>query len=259
MLAFPDRGPADQGGTDDQSIPFALAQGGGPRDRRARRPRGPARPRGPQARRDGPEYREACAIVDDQLARLVAAFRAKRPDATILLTADHGVTPRGTHGGGEPGARRAPFVLVGPRVARIADVVVPQAALAPTLCALLDLPPPPLAEAPPVLELTTLAPGERADVLDAYLRARLEVARRIGATDVAAAIDARRAQVFADREARPLERLVAECRALEASAFASHGTTEVGLAIALALVVAARVDEALEPGPARGRPRTGAR
>ncbi|MBL9089083.1 MAG: alkaline phosphatase family protein [Planctomycetia bacterium] len=235
VIAFPDRGPADQGGTDDASFPFAL-----------RWAKDPAigvltfhvvRPdhAGHRHGATGEAYRGAVRIVDAQLRQLVEAFRFLRPDATILLTADHGVTARGTHGGGEPGARRAPFVLVGPRVIRREGVELPQIALAPTLCAVLGLPMPPLAESPPALELTTLTPSQRVDAFDAFLRARIAVAQDLGATDLAADADARRRAAFTGAAMEQLGRLVIVYRDLEAGVLGASRFTG-GLAVLLAVV-----------------------
>ena len=129
---------------------------------------------------DSDAYREACAELDDRLWAVVGAFRARRPGATVLVAADHGLSPRGTHGGGEPEARRAPFVLVGPRVARVRGVTLAQTALAPTVAALLGLPSPPLAESPPALELTAIPDVEKAAALEGWLRGRAAAARDVG-------------------------------------------------------------------------------
>jgi len=129
---------------------------------------------------DSAAYREACAELDDRLWAIVGAFRARRPGATVLVAADHGLSPRGTHGGGEPEARRAPFVLVGPRVARVRGVTLAQTALAPTVAALLELPSPPLAESPPALELTVISDVEKAAALEGWLRGRAAAARDVG-------------------------------------------------------------------------------
>jgi len=235
VLAFPDRGPADQGGTDDASFPFALRWAQDPAigvlTFHVVRPDHAGHRHGAT----GPAYRGAARIVDEQLRQVVGAFRALRPDATVLLTADHGVTPRGTHGGGEPGARRAPFVLVGPRVIRRPGVELPQVALAPTLCALLGLAMPPLAESPPALELTMLTPTQRVDAFDAFLRARIAVAEDLGATALAADADARRRASFTGGPNDQLGRLVGVYRDLEAGVVGAGRFTGV-LAVVLAAV-----------------------
>ncbi len=235
VIAFPDRGPADQGGTDDASYPFALRWA---KDRaidvltfHVVRPDHAGHRHGAT----GDAYRGAVRIVDAQLRQVVEAFRVLRPDATILLTADHGVTPRGTHGGGEPGARRAPFVLVGPKVIRREGVELPQIALAPTLCAVLGLPMPPLSESPPALELTTLTPSQRVDAFDAFLRARIAVAEDLGAKDLAADADARRRAAFTGGSMEQLGRLVLVYRDLEAGVLGASRFTG-GLAVLLAAV-----------------------
>ena len=250
-LAFPDVGPRDQGETDDRCYPFALEKARDPgvsvltfhvvRPDHA----------GHRYGATGAEYRAACRAADEQMRGVYEAFVATRPDALVLITADHGVTPRGTHGGGEPGARRAPFVLVGPRVARRGPAEVPQAALAPTLAALLDLPMPPLAESPPALELTTLSPTERMDALDAFLQARLATAASMGDAEVAAALDARRRLVFSEGPNAAVGRLAELYRELEERALGRSGRGPAVLAVLLAVLWLAAL--VAEPGAGRAR------
>lgn len=193
VLAFPDRGPVDQGECDALAVPFVLERIAQGRDLVTLHVTAPDHA-GHKHGASGEPYRQACAGVDAALERVVTAFRARHPSATVLIAADHGVSPHGTHGGGEPSARRAPFVLVGPGVARGLQVTVPQAALAPTLCALLGLPQPPLAQSPPAVTLLALPRVEVLRALDAHVQARAWVARAVGSTRVDP-IERKRAQL----------------------------------------------------------------
>ena len=88
-----------------------------------------------------PEYREAAEIVDRALARTLG--RVDLTQDTIVVTADHGHTNRGGHGGIEPEVLDVPLILAGAGVvpgtsandARLID-------LAPTVAALLGIPAP---------------------------------------------------------------------------------------------------------------------
>lgn len=197
VLAFPDRGPVDQGQCDAQAVPFILskvAEGVPVISLHLTAPDHAGHKHGAL----GPEYRAACARVDAQIREVLEAFRARHPRATVLVAADHGVSPAGTHGGGESAARRAPFVLVGPVVTRAGGVELSQAALAPTLAAALGLPQPPLADAPPATELLNLPAVERQRALDAHVRARVWIAQRLGGAAVDP-IERRRAELAVTR------------------------------------------------------------
>jgi hypothetical protein len=203
VLAFPDRGPRDQGETDDLATAFAkeqVARGCDLLTMHLVRPDHAGHRHGAA----GAEYRAACRRTDEQVAEVVGAFRARHPGATVLVAADHGVTLRGNHGGGQDEARDAPFVLVGPRIARAPAVRVPQTSLPGTVCAAMGLPQPPLARTPPALALTRLSPQERADALDAHLVARIAAARALGRLDAARVAEARRG--LATRESDPAAR-----------------------------------------------------
>lgn len=192
-LAFPDRGPVDQGQCDALAVPFVLeriAAGCQAVTLHLTAPDHAGHKHGAL----GEPYRAACRTVDGQVASVVSAFRARHPRALVLVAADHGVSAHGTHGGGEPSAERAPFVLVGPGVAQVAGVEVPQAALAPTLSALLGLPQPPLAQAPPSSRLLALPAADVQRALDAHVQARAQVARACG-VDGVDPLDSKRAQL----------------------------------------------------------------
>ena len=138
-------------------------------------------------------------------------FRLKRRGATVLVAADHGLSPRGTHGAGEPDARRAPFVLVGPRVAKdVPGLVLPQAVLAPTLALALDLGTLPLAETPPAVGLLRLPVDAKVAALEGHLAARSALARAAGRAGLAAALsEARTLRLDGETSEARLARLVA--------------------------------------------------
>jgi hypothetical protein len=88
-----------------------------------------------------PQYRDAAVIADRAVARVLARVDLSR-DA-VIVTADHGHTGRGGHGGVEPEVLAVPLVAAGAGIrpgataldARLID-------LAPTVSALLGLPAP---------------------------------------------------------------------------------------------------------------------
>jgi type I phosphodiesterase/nucleotide pyrophosphatase len=90
---------------------------------------------------DSPQYREAATLADHAIARVLAHIDLSQ-DA-VVVTADHGHTGRGGHGGMEPEVRAVPLVAAGAGIrsgaaaidARLIDV-------APTVSALLALPAP---------------------------------------------------------------------------------------------------------------------
>lgn len=243
-LAFPDRGPVDQGQCDAQAVPFVLeriASGCTVVTLHLTAPDHAGHKHGAL----GEPYRTACSVVDGQVASVVSAFRARHPRATVLVAADHGVSAHGTHGGGEPSAERAPFVLVGPGVARVAGVEVPQAALAPTLCTLLGLPQPPLAQAPPSARLLALPAAEVQRALDAHVQARAQVARAVGVPGVDP-LDARRASLaLAKMGPEGVAALEALSRDLDALARPAVGALQAGVLLLAVLGLAALL--ALQP------------
>jgi len=182
VLQFPDQGPTDQGQCDAKAVPHVLeriAAGADCVTLHLTKPDHAGHKYGALGR----EYWEACRVVDGQIQRVVDAFLARHPHATILVSADHGVSSMGTHGGGEASAKRAPFALVGPGVALVhlpslgGSVRVDQCSLAPSVCALLGLPQPPLADAPPDVRLLELSKDVEDAAIAAYVQARLVVAR----------------------------------------------------------------------------------
>ena len=90
---------------------------------------------------NSPQYRDAAVIADRAVARVLAHVDLSR-DA-VIVTADHGHTGRGGHGGVEPEVLAVPLIAAGAGIrpgataidARLID-------LAPTVSALLGLPAP---------------------------------------------------------------------------------------------------------------------
>ncbi len=69
----------------------------------------------------GLEYREAIALADRHVGRLVAAVRARNApeeDWLILVSTDHGRTEQGGHGGNSPEERTIFYLASGPSAAR---------------------------------------------------------------------------------------------------------------------------------------------
>lgn len=87
-----------------------------------------------------PEYQRSAAGIDDQLAQHMDLWR----DAgyRVLVTADHGMSATGDHGGTTDEVRRVAFYDVGHPEAGVAGGVVSQLSVAPTSLALLGLPAP---------------------------------------------------------------------------------------------------------------------
>ena len=183
VYQVPDRGPTDQGETDARAVPFVLDAIDAGCDVVSMHLT-KVDHAGHKYGASGKEYWHACTVVDDQIRRVAERFLARHPDATVLVASDHGVSVRGTHGGGELSARRAPFVLVGPQFVRVGGVEVDQSALAPTVAMALGLPQPPLADAPPRPDLTTLPRAQTVAALDAYVAARAFVAQHASAEGV---------------------------------------------------------------------------
>ena len=90
---------------------------------------------------DSPEYRAAAAIADHAIARVLS--RIDLAHDTVIVTADHGHTNAGGHGGIEPEVMTVPLIAAGagirpgasPVDARLIDI-------APTVSALLGIPAP---------------------------------------------------------------------------------------------------------------------
>lgn len=114
---------------------------------------------------DSPQYRDAAVSADRAIARALA--RVDLSQDAVIITADHGHTGRGGHGGVEPEVMTVPLIMAGAGIvpgaqakdARLIDI-------APTVSALLGIPAPghglgrTLDE---LLQLPDQAPRETAD------------------------------------------------------------------------------------------------
>jgi hypothetical protein len=123
------------------------------------------------------EYREAAETADRALAR--ALGRVDLSQDAIIITADHGHTNRGGHGGIEPEVLAVPLIAAGAGIrpgaaaedAHLADI-------APTVSALLGIPAPGHGLGRTLVELTTLDDAARAARVDADNQ-RLAVTRGV--------------------------------------------------------------------------------
>lgn len=103
----------------------------------------------PKKPRDVDAYDSEIAEADDAIGRIVRRIEAARPNAVILVTADHG-EELGDHGGRYHGTTvyeeqvRVPLVIVGPGVApRVVKTPVQTIDLLPTVLSALGVPRPP--------------------------------------------------------------------------------------------------------------------
>jgi len=90
---------------------------------------------------DSPAYREAANSVDHALARVLS--RLDLTQDAVIITADHGHTRRGGHGGIEPEVMTVPLIAAGAGIKPGATAVDAELIdIAPTVAALLALPAP---------------------------------------------------------------------------------------------------------------------
>lgn len=90
---------------------------------------------------DSPQYREAAEIADRAVARALA--RVDLSQDAIIITADHGHTGRGGHGGLEPEVLAVPLIMAGAGVKPGATALDAHLIdIAPTVSALLGIPAP---------------------------------------------------------------------------------------------------------------------
>jgi len=118
-------------------------------------------------------YSRACAAIDQEIGRLVKNAAAT---TTWMVLADHGVNEWGSHGGGEPDARRAPFAVAGAGIRPLKDIVKPLSSVAAEWTALLGVRPPRRARTPAQYEILTLTEEARDAHQRAHLRARIAFA-----------------------------------------------------------------------------------
>lgn len=124
----------------------------------------------------GAEYREALTFLDGLIADVVAAVDEH---TVVLVTGDHGMGPRGTHGGRDDAATLTPYVLWGAGVRPGATADLPQTAIPTTLAALLGVPLPAAGEQPPATTLLALDETRAAALSDEFLARKLAAARTL--------------------------------------------------------------------------------
>lgn len=83
------------------------------------------------------QYQRAATVVDSTLGHHVDGWRAK--GYRVLVTADHGFTDCGYHGGTEDDVRNVPFYDIGHPEPGISEAVVSQRAVAPTILKLMGM------------------------------------------------------------------------------------------------------------------------
>ncbi len=105
-----------------------------------------------------PAYLQAAQQVDEVVRRLVGRLDLTR--TTVVITADHGHTDRGGHGGSEPLVTRVPAVLAGAAVRVGGRARIRQIDLAPTIAVLLGLPIPASNQGWPLLDYLSLTPDQ---------------------------------------------------------------------------------------------------
>jgi len=87
---------------------------------------------------DSPEYSKQAWMVNDQLAQHIPLWISA--GYRILVTADHGFTDLGTHGGTSDVERWTPYYDIGHPRPGIEESIVSQLSVAPSILGLLNLP-----------------------------------------------------------------------------------------------------------------------
>ncbi|MEO6027441.1 MAG: alkaline phosphatase, partial [Candidatus Binatia bacterium] len=123
-----------------------------------------------------PEYRDALTFLDGLLGETLATVDN---ETIVLVTGDHGMGPRGTHGGRDDDATLTPYVLWGPGVRAGASSNLAQTALPPTIAALIGLPMPAASENPPATDLMALDTNASQTLLDEFIGRKLAAARSL--------------------------------------------------------------------------------
>jgi len=124
----------------------------------------------------GPEYRDALTFLDGLLAEALATID---DETIVLVTGDHGMGPRGTHGGRDDDATLTPYAIWGPGVRAGASRDLAQTTLPPTIAALIGLPIPAASEHPPATDLMTLDANATQALLDEFVGRKLAAARSV--------------------------------------------------------------------------------
>ncbi|MEK0084144.1 alkaline phosphatase family protein [Benzoatithermus flavus] len=94
------------------------------------------------------EYRQQCAVIDNELAQNVPLWQAL--GYRVIVTADHGQTDDGWHGGPSDAETLVPWYDIGHPEPGIAPGIENQLRAAPTLLSLLGLPIPRSMREPPL-------------------------------------------------------------------------------------------------------------
>ncbi len=136
-------------------------------------------------------YAQQLTFMDGLLQRMAAAVDTRT--TLLLVTGDHGMASRGTHGGEEE-ARLTPYALVGPGVRAGVKQDLPQTALTSTLLGLLGLPFLPVSTEPPATALL----DRGSDDATALVREYFDGKRRAAATQGSHPLLADAARVDAD-------------------------------------------------------------
>lgn len=88
---------------------------------------------------DSKEYRAAILRVDNVLSELIPIW--KNEGYQIVVTADHGMSEWGLHGGTTDGERMVPLYVISDKVEKgIHDVTLGQLSFAPLMCQLMNIP-----------------------------------------------------------------------------------------------------------------------
>ena len=90
---------------------------------------------------DSKEYRDEVWSIDNAMAEVIHLWREE--GYRILVTADHGQTADGRHGGTTDAERLVPFYDIGNPEGGVAEGIVDQLSVAPTILSILGLRPPP--------------------------------------------------------------------------------------------------------------------
>ena len=99
---------------------------------------------------DCTEMDHACAVMDEMLAPFIHKWRDMGYE--IIVTADHGQTQRGHHGGHEPAQQDFALYYFGSAQGPAPDTLLDQLALAPTILRRLGVPVPATMQAVPFLD-----------------------------------------------------------------------------------------------------------
>ena len=116
------------------------------------------------------EYQAAAAAVDEEILRMAAELDLRR--TVLVVTADHGHTATGGHGGAEEPVIHVPLVLAGGPLRPGSTAQVEQVDLAPTVAALLGIEIPASSQGRPLLELFDVTPESRRAILDSVRQQR---------------------------------------------------------------------------------------